>query len=116
MYPVGISLGIPGVISLLLNTALDGYGIFTTARALGDDFKQYQRQFEVQQDKLRDWAAGLNLGGDGTTIEKYLKENPKKLELLANTLAQVAKLFADVKKMEGCIGLWRKLLMRRKGG
>lgn len=60
MDPIGISLGIPRVISLLLDTALDGYQIFAAAQALDEDFKEYQRQFKVQRERLRDWAVSLN--------------------------------------------------------
>jgi hypothetical protein len=95
MDPIGISLGIPGVIALLISTALEGYQIFVTAQALGDDFKELQRQFRVQRKRLKDWAYATNQQANGlnseNTIADFPKQHPEKLEFIAGTLARVAK-------------------------
>ncbi|KAI5787433.1 prion-inhibition and propagation-domain-containing protein [Pyronema domesticum] len=110
MDPIGISLGIPGVITLLISTALEGYQIFVTARALGDDFKELQRPFGVQRERFKDWAYATNRhANDGLNSEKriadFLEQHPEKLELIANTLAQVAKVFADIQQMKSTYGI-----------
>ncbi|CCX34655.1 Protein of unknown function [Pyronema omphalodes CBS 100304] len=109
MDPIGISLGIPGLITLLISTALEGYQIFVTARALGDDFKELQRQFGVQRERLKDWAYATNRHANGLNSENriadFLKQYPEKLELIANTLSQVAKVFADMQQMETTYGI-----------
>jgi hypothetical protein len=102
-------IGIPGLITLLISTALEGYQIFVTARALGDDFKELQRQFGVQRERLKDWAYATNQQANGlnseNTIADFLKQHPEKLELIASALARVAKVFADMQQMESTYGI-----------
>ncbi|KAI5816783.1 hypothetical protein BZA77DRAFT_54826 [Pyronema omphalodes] len=109
MDPVGISIGIPGLIALLVGTALRGYKIFETAKALGEDFTELQRQFRVQGERLKDWAYVTNQQANGldseNTIADFLKQHPEKLELVASTLARVAKVFADMQQMESAYGI-----------
>jgi hypothetical protein len=86
MDPIGISLGIPRLISLLISTALEGYQIFLTARALGDDFKELQRQFGVQRERLKDWVYATNQHANGVLnsedrIVAFLEKTSRKARI-----------------------------------
>jgi hypothetical protein len=113
MEIAGLALGVPGVISLLHNTAFDGYRIFADARDLDNDLEEYQRQFKVQRESLRDWAAapnspteeGISQPGTTTSATKFFDRHPEKLELVAITLARITKLFADVEQLENSYGI-----------
>jgi hypothetical protein len=97
----GAALSVPGVLHLLLNTALDGYKIYAEVRALDGEFQEYQDQLLIQHERLKTWAVKLNPHFDAKEgITKYFEKEPQKLVLFANTLMKIAEVFEDVKKLE----------------
>jgi pentose-5-phosphate-3-epimerase len=59
---------------------------------------------------LKDWAYATNRHANyglnsENRIADFLEQHPEKLELTANTLAQVAKVFAYMQQMETTYGI-----------
>jgi hypothetical protein len=105
METVGLALGIPGLVGLLLQTSLQGYKIFSTARALDEDFGHYQHQFNVQHQKLTDWATTLKQSaGQAESLSDFLNADPQRFQLIVNTLTRMAQLFADVRQLQDLYG------------
>jgi hypothetical protein len=109
--PVGVALGVSGLIGLLYSTALEGYQIIASARALDNDFKEYKRQFRIQNERLKDWAVSLNgstndgLQSQSARATKFFEEHPDKKELTIKTLHEIAELFVIVKILHDLYGI-----------
>ncbi|CCX31527.1 Similar to kinesin light chain [Grosmannia clavigera kw1407]; acc. no. EFW99948 [Pyronema omphalodes CBS 100304] len=109
--PVGVALGVPGLIGLFYSTALEGYQIIASAQALDNYFKEYKHQFRIQNERLKDWAASLNgstndgLQSQSARATEFFEEHPDKKELTIKTLHEIAELFTNVKILHDLYGI-----------
>ncbi|KAI5813334.1 hypothetical protein BZA77DRAFT_121893, partial [Pyronema omphalodes] len=111
MEVASLTLGIPGLISLLFITSLEGYRIVSSVRSFKDDFGSLHYQFEVEHQKLKDWWKSIDStsGASDASISSKLLEmsasDKNRARLIASTLLRIAQLFADVRQMESLYGI-----------
>ncbi|KAF8241358.1 hypothetical protein K440DRAFT_643854 [Wilcoxina mikolae CBS 423.85] len=92
----GIILGVPGVVDVFLRTTFEGYRILQTARELDKDFDDCRYEISVQYQLLRDWVDNRK----ASSSDPFFKIDQKRHLLIIQTLARIAQLFADIRKLE----------------
>jgi hypothetical protein len=92
----GIILGVPGVVDVFLRTAFEGYRILQSARELDKDFNDCRYEISVQYQLLRDWVDNRKASSN----DPFFKTDQKRHLLIIQTLARIAQLFADIRKLE----------------
>ena len=105
MDVAGLALGVPGAIGLLLKTSFEGYQVFLTAKDLDNDFSEYQHQFSIQDQRLKDWVADVRPAGGQDKLSGLLVSDERRYQLIVRTLARIANVFASVNQMEGAYGM-----------
>ncbi|KAF8545135.1 hypothetical protein BDD12DRAFT_786467 [Trichophaea hybrida] len=102
----GLAAGVPpGVIGVLLKISLEGYQVFLTAKAFDDDFSEYQHQFSIQNQRLKDWVTDMRPAAGQDKLSGLLDSDEGRYRLIVRTLARIANVFASVNKMEGAYGM-----------
>ena len=99
----GIALAGPAVVGQLLKVTLEGYHIFTEAAAAGNGLQSCERSLRVQRERLEDWIKQLSfMGGDLSVLIEA-----KRYELILDTLAAIAGVFARADELETKYGIRR---------
>jgi len=93
---IGLGLGVPGAVDVLLRTAFEGYRILQTARELDKDFDDCRHEIAVQYQLLRDWVDNRKV----SSSDPFFRTDQKRHLLIIQTLARIAQLFADIRRLE----------------
>ncbi|KAI5788619.1 hypothetical protein FPQ18DRAFT_48784 [Pyronema domesticum] len=98
---LGLALGVPGFIDVLIKTCLEGYQFISTARSADEDFENHRYQFRVEQQKLKDLT---------TTVASRIRESTLKTDdvrflLISSMLTRIAQQFSDFRRLESLYGV-----------
>jgi hypothetical protein len=98
---LGLALGVPGVIDILIKTCLGGYQLISTARSADEDFENHRYQFKVERQKLKDLTTAVA----SRIRESTLKTDDERFLLISSTLIRIAQQFSGFKRLEILYGV-----------
>ncbi|CCX07754.1 Similar to Pc13g00620 [Penicillium chrysogenum Wisconsin 54-1255]; acc. no. XP_002558510 [Pyronema omphalodes CBS 100304] len=98
---LGLALGVPGVIDILIKTCLEGYQFISTARSADEDFENNRYQFKIEQQKLKDLTTIVA----SRIQESTLKTDDVRFLLISSTLIRIAQQFSDFRRLESQYGV-----------
>jgi hypothetical protein len=105
MEVVGIGLAIPGVIDLLLKTALSGYKVFSSVQSHGSQLGQHQWHLDRQRERFEEWTTQLR-NNSGSTSALFASET-RRGQFILETLVRIAAVFAEADQLESKYGIKR---------
>ncbi|KAI5780091.1 hypothetical protein EDC01DRAFT_633552 [Geopyxis carbonaria] len=99
MEAVGLAIGIPGLLTLLLKTSLSGYEAIMSIQDANIEIADYLRRIEIEYQCLRDWHESTKHITSKINLENDPPEHRARFRNIVLTLASVAKLFAESEEM-----------------
>lgn len=108
MEVAGVAIGVPGLISLLVTTSLEGYCIVSSLCSFKEDFGLLHYQFEIEHTKLKDWlnkASGASDASISSKLSEMSATDRGRVGLIVSIFVRIAQLFVDVRQMESLYGV-----------
>ncbi|KAA8893190.1 hypothetical protein FN846DRAFT_980026 [Sphaerosporella brunnea] len=102
----GVVLAGPAVIQQLLNVAIDGYRVFQDANTAGRGIQQSLYELDITRVRFEDWIRALSKCNGN--LAEVLGENSRRYQLVLETLALIAGVFAQVEQLEKKYGIARR--------
>lgn len=101
----GVIIAGPAIVERLLQVSLDGYRVFQNAKMVGKGIQQCRYELDVTRVRLEDWMRALTkCGGDLSVV---LGGKSRRYQLVLETLALIAGVFAQVEQLEKKYGIAR---------
>jgi len=105
MAALGIALAIPGIVDLLLKTALSGYKVFSSIQSHGSQLGQHQWHLDRQRERFEEWTTQLR-NNSGSTTALFASET-RRGQFILETLVRIAAVFAEADQLEFKYGIKR---------
>jgi hypothetical protein len=101
----GVIIAGPAIVERLLQVSLDGYRVFQNAKMVGKEIQQCGYELDITRVRLEDWMRALTkCGGDLSVV---LGGKSRRYQLVLETLALIAGVFAQVEQLEKKYGIAR---------
>ncbi|KAF8544105.1 hypothetical protein BDD12DRAFT_801463 [Trichophaea hybrida] len=98
----GVALAAPAIVERLIQVSLDGYKVFQDAKMAGKGIQKYRYELDVSRVRLEGWIQATKCGGD---LWMALGEKSRRYQLVLETLAYIAGVFAQVEQLEKKYGI-----------
>jgi hypothetical protein len=98
---LGLALGVPGVIDILIKSCLQGYQFITIAHSADEDFENHRSQVKIEQQRLKDLTTTV-----ASRIQaSALKTDDVRFLLTSSTLIRIAQQFSELRRLESLYGV-----------